>query len=38
MKHAYLILAHHEFGLLQTLIDCLDDVRNDIYVHIDKTV
>lgn len=38
MKHAYLILAHHEFGLLQTLIDCLDDVRNDIYVHIDKKV
>lgn len=38
MKHAYLILAHTEFGLLQTLIDCLDDVRNDIFVHIDKKV
>lgn len=38
MKHAYLILAHHEFGLLQTLIGCLDDVRNDIYVHIDRKV
>ena len=38
MKHACLILAHHEFGLLQTLIDCLDDARNDIYVHIDKKV
>jgi len=38
MKHAYLILAHHEFGLLQTLIDCLDDARNDIYVHLDKKV
>lgn len=38
MKHAYLILAHHEFALLQTLIDCLDDERNDIYVHIDKKV
>lgn len=38
MKHAYLILAHHEFELLQTLIDCLDDARNDIYVHIDKKV
>ena len=36
MKHAFLILAHHEFGLLQTLIGCLDDVRNDIYVHIDR--
>ncbi len=38
MKHAYLILAHNEFGLLQTLITCLDDARNDIYVHIDKKV
>ncbi len=35
MKHAYLILAHNEFALLQTLIDCLDDARNDIYVHFD---
>ena len=36
MKHAYLILAHHEFDLLRTLIRCIDDPRNDIYVHIDK--
>ena len=38
MKHAYLILAHNEFGLLQTLISCLDDERNDIFVHIDRKV
>ena len=38
MKHAYLILAHNEFGLLQTRLDCIDDARNDIYVHIDKKV
>ena len=38
MKHAYLILAHNEFALLQTLIDCIDDPRNDIFVHIDKKV
>ena len=38
MKHAYLILAHHEFELLQTLIECLDDERNDIYLHIDRKV
>jgi hypothetical protein len=38
MKHAFLILAHNEFGLLQTLISCLDDPRNDIYVHIDRKV
>lgn len=38
MKHAYLILAHNEWGLLQTLIDCIDDPRNDIFVHIDRKV
>lgn len=38
MKHAYLILAHNEFGLLQILVSCLDDPRNDIYVHIDRKV
>ena len=38
MKHAYLILAHNEWRLLQTLIDCIDDERNDIYVHIDAKV
>ena len=38
MRHAYLILAHNEFGLLQQLLGALDDPRNDIYVHIDKKV
>ncbi len=38
MKHAYLILAHHEFGLLQKLVSCLDDERNDIFVHVDRKV
>lgn len=38
MKHAYLIIAHNEFEVLQKLIDALDDVRNDIYVHIDAKV
>ena len=38
MKHAYLILAHTEFELLKLLISCLDDERNDIYVHIDRKV
>lgn len=36
MKHAYLILAHHQEGALRNLISMLDDERNDIYVHIDK--
>lgn len=38
MKHAYLILAHSEFKLLQILVSCLDDFRNDIFVHIDYKV
>lgn len=38
MKHAYLIIAHHEFEILKTLLCMLDDVRNDIYLHIDKKV
>lgn len=37
-KHAYLILAHNEFELLQILVSCLDDERNDIFIHIDKKV
>lgn len=37
-RHAYLIIAHHEFEVLQKLIEALDDDRNDIYLHIDKKV
>lgn len=35
MKHAYLILAHNDASLLETLVGCLDDVRNDIFIHWD---
>lgn len=38
MKHAFLILAHNEWEILKTLVSCLDDERNDIYVHFDKKV
>lgn len=38
MKHAYLIIAHNEFDVLQQLIAALDHERNDIYLHIDKKV
>lgn len=38
MHHAWLIIAHNEFGILQQLLDALDDHSNDIYVHIDKKV
>lgn len=37
-KHAYLIIAHHQFELLQVLIEMLDDERNDLFVHIDAKV
>lgn len=33
--HAYLILAHNDAELLKTLVNCLDDARNDIYIHWD---
>ena len=36
MKHAYLIIAHHEPNILKSLLTLLDDERNDIYLHIDK--
>lgn len=38
MKHAYLIIAHTEFKLLENLISILDYPYNDIFVHIDKKV
>lgn len=34
-RHAYLILAHKNFNQLKTLVELLDDERNDIYVHVD---
>lgn len=38
MKHAYLIIAHNEFGILEKLITMLDYDNNDLYIHIDKKV
>lgn len=35
-RHAYLIIAHNEPDILITLLDMLDDMRNDIFLHIDK--
>ncbi|SCN26461.1 hypothetical protein N3C_2841 [Clostridium sp. N3C] len=37
-KHAYLIIAHNNFYILEELIKLLDDTRSDIYIHIDKKV
>lgn len=36
VKHAFLILTHNEFSVLEKLLYCLDDERNDIYIHFDK--
>lgn len=35
-KHAYLIMAHADQPLLETLLEMLDDARNDIYLHADR--
>jgi len=36
MKHAYLIIAHNEFPVLERLIHALDDERNTIFIHFDR--
>lgn len=38
IKHAYLIIAHNNWSVLERLLVLLDDNRNDIYLHIDKKV
>jgi len=38
LRHAYLIIVHHEFNVLRFLIDTIDDSRNDIFIHLDKKV
>ncbi len=37
-KHAYLILAHSQPNVFKYLLMLLDDIRNDIFVHIDSKV
>ena len=31
-KHAYLIMAHNDFDILEKQLRLLDDIRNDIYI------
>ena len=38
MRHAWLIIAHNEFEILQKLVSLLDQAQSDIIVHIDKKV
>jgi len=35
-KHAYLIMAHHQFDLLKMLCSLLDYPNHDLYIHIDS--
>lgn len=36
MKHAFLIMAHHQFEILGKMMTLLDDERCAFYIHIDK--
>ena len=36
MKHAYLVIAHGEYLVLEALLSMLDDERNDVFLHVDK--
>lgn len=38
MKHIYMIIAHQEFPVLESLIEMLDFPGNDIILHFDKKV
>lgn len=38
MKQAYLIIAHADFQTLQLLIDTLDCIENDFFIHFDKKI
>lgn len=38
MRHAWLIIAHNEFDVLQRLVSMLDDERSDFFIHFDKKV
>lgn len=35
-RHAYLIMAHHNFNQLYRLVKFLDSHSNDIYLHVDR--
>jgi len=38
MRHAWLIIAHNEFEVLQRLVSLLDHERSDFFIHIDAKV
>ena len=38
MRHAWLIIAHNEFEVLQRLVSMLDSSESDFYIHFDKKI
>lgn len=34
MKHAFLIIAHNEYPVLEVLLSMLDDERNDLLAEL----
>lgn len=36
MKHAFLVAAHHQFGILEKMLRIMDDESVDFFIHIDK--
>lgn len=38
MRHAWLIIAHNEFEILQRLVSALDAPESSFFIHIDKKV
>ena len=37
-KHAYMIMAHNNFELLEMKLRLLDSEKNDFYIHVDSNV
>lgn len=35
-RHAFLIMCHHDYPVLEKLLMLLDDGRNDLYIHADS--
>ena len=35
MKHAYMVMAHDNFNVLNKQLKLLDDERNDFFIHVD---
>lgn len=38
MKHAYLMIVHNNFEVVEKTIELIDNPENDIYIHVDKKV